>query len=93
MKKKLLNAIPYILGLLYLLCCLFNVEAWVKSHTEEYLFFVALAWFASVILAVIFIVLKLIRKRELNMYLPIFFFLIGLTIYIVARSIPCCTGS
>ena len=90
--KKVLKCVPYIIGLIYLIYCLFNVELWVKSHTEEYLFFVALAWLVSVILAVIFVVLKLIQKRDLNMYLPVYFFLIGLIIIIVARSIPCCTG-
>ena len=92
MKKKFLNIIPYIIGLIYLVYCLFNVNTWVKSHTEEYLFFVMLAWFVAIVLALVFLVLRLIKKQNLKMYLPIFFFVIGLIVYVVASNIPCCTG-
>ena len=92
MKKKILNIIPYMLGLIYLAYCLFNVEAWVKSHTEEYLFFVILVWIVAMILAVVFLVLRLTKKQKLKMYLPLFFFVIGLIVYVVALNIPCCTG-
>ena len=91
-KKKMLNIIPFIIGLIYLAYCLINVDAWVKSHTEKYLFFVFLVWFIAVIIAVVFIGLRLIKKRNLKMYLPIFFFVIGLIVYVVALNIPCCTG-
>ena len=92
LKKKLLNIIPYIIGLIYLAYCLFNVNDWVKSHTEEYLFFVMLAWLVAIILALVFLVLRSIKKQNLKMYLPIFFFVIGLIVYVVATNIPCCTG-
>ena len=92
MKKKVLNIIPYILGLSYLAYCLLNVDAWVKSHTEEYLFYVMLAWLVAIFLALVFIVLRLIKKQNLKMYLPVFFFVIGLVVYVVASNIPCCTG-
>ncbi|MEE0409463.1 MAG: hypothetical protein UD759_01655 [Clostridia bacterium] len=92
MKKKILNIIPYIIGLVYLAYCLINVDAWVKSHTEEYLFFVMLAWLVAVIIALVFLALRIIKKRNLKMYLPIFFFVIGLIVYVVALNIPCCTG-
>lgn len=92
MKKKFLGVIPYILGLIYLAYCLFNVEAWVKSHTEEYLFFVILAWGVAVIFAIVFLMLRLIKKQNLKMYLPLFFFVIGLIIYVVALNIHCCIG-
>lgn len=92
MKKKLLNIIPYIIGLIYLAYCLFNVDAWVKSHTEEYLLFIILSWLVAVILAIVFIVLRLIKKQSLKIYLPVYFFAIGLIIYVVASNIPCCTG-
>ena len=92
MKKKILNIIPYIIGLIYLAYCLFNVNAWVKSHTEEYLFFVMLAWLVAIIIALVFLVLRLIKKQNLKMYLPVFFFVIGLIVYVVSSNIPCCTG-
>ena len=92
LKKKLLKIIPFILGLTYLAYCLLNVDSWVKSHTEEYLFFVILAWIVAVILAVVFLVLRLIKKQKLKMYLPLFFFVIGLIVYVIASNIPCCTG-
>ena len=92
MKKKILNIIPYMLGLIYLAYCLLNVEAWVKSHTEEYLFFVVLTWLVAVILTIVFLTLRLVKNRPLKMYLPLFFFVIGLIIYFVAINIPCCTG-
>ena len=92
MKKKILNIIPYMLGLIYLAYCLFKVEAWVKSHTEEYLFFVVLTWLVAVILTIVFLMLRLVKNRPLKMYLPLFFFAIGLIIYFVAINIPCCTG-
>ncbi len=92
MKKKILNIIPYIIGLVYLAYCLINVDAWVKSHTEGYLFFVMLAWLVAVIFAIIFLVLRLIKKQNLKMHLPVFFFVIGLIVYVVALNIPCCTG-
>ncbi len=92
MKKKLLNIIPYILGLIYLAYCLFNVEAWKRSHLEEYLFFVALAWVVAIIIAIVFLVIRLRKKQNLKMYLPLFFFGIGLIVYVVALNIPCCTG-
>ena len=92
MKKKIINIIPYIIGLIYLAYCLFNVESWVKSHTEKYLLFVLMAWLVAVILAVIFVALRLIKKQKLKMYLPLFLFAIGLIVYVVALSIPCCTG-
>ena len=92
MKKKLWNILPHLLGLIYLACCLLNVDAWVKSHTEEYLFFVFLAWIVAVILAVVFLVLRLMKKQNLKMDLPVFFFVIGLVVYVVALNIPCCTG-
>ena len=91
-KKKFINIIPYIIGVIYLVYCLLNVESWVKSHTEEYLFFVITAWMVAVILAVVFVVLSLIKKQKSKMYLPLFFFSIGLIIYFVAINIPCCTG-
>ena len=92
MKKKILNIIPYMLGLIYLAYCLLNVEAWVKSHTEEDLFFVFLTWLVAVILTIVFLTLRLVKNRPLKMYLPLFFFVIGLIIYFVAINIPCCTG-
>ena len=92
MNKKFLNTIPYILGLTHLIYCLFNVDSWVKSHTEEYLFFVALAWAIAVITAIILFVLNLTKKQKYKFYLPTFFFVVGAVVYIVALSIPCCTG-
>ena len=92
MKKKVINIIPYIIGVIYLVYCLLNVESWVKSHTEKYLLFVLLAWLVAVILAVIFVALRLIKKQKIKMYLPLFFFAIGLIVYVVALSIPCCIG-
>lgn len=92
MKKKVINIIPYIIGVIYLVYCLLNVESWVKSHTEKYLLFVLMAWLVAVILAVIFVALRLIKKQKIKMYLPLFFFAIGLIVYVVALSIPCCTG-
>ena len=92
MKKKVINIIPYIIGVIYLVYCLLNVESWVKSHTEKYLLFVLMAWLVAVILAVIFVALRLIKKQKLKMYLPLFLFAIGLIVYVVALSIPCCTG-
>ncbi|MBR5307353.1 MAG: hypothetical protein IKU43_01160 [Clostridia bacterium] len=90
MKKKFINIIPYLIGVIYLAYCLFNVESWVKSHTEKYLLFVLMAWLVAVILAVIFVALRLIKKQKTKMYLPLFFFAIGLIVYAVALSIPCC---
>ena len=81
MKKKILNIIPYIIGLVYLAYCLINVDAWVKSHTEEYLFFVMLAWLVAVIIALVFLALRIIKKRNLKMYLPIFFFCYWITCF------------
>ncbi len=92
MKKKFSNLIPYMIGLIYLAYCLINVDDWVKSHTEEYLFFVVLTWLVAVILTIVSLVLRLVKKRPLKMYLPLFFFAIGLIIYFVAINIPCCTG-
>ena len=92
MKKKVINIIPYIIGVIYLVYCLLNVESWVKSHTEKYLLFVLMAWLVAVILAVIFVALRLIKKQKLKMYLPLFLFAIGLIVYVVALNIPCCTG-
>ncbi|MBQ8525508.1 MAG: hypothetical protein IJ460_02145 [Clostridia bacterium] len=92
MKKKILNIIPYIFGLIYLAYCLLNVDAWVKSHTEEYLFFVILAWIVAVILAIVFIALRVLNKQKLKIHLPVFFFVIGFIVYVVAANIPCCTG-
>ena len=92
MKKKILNIIPYIVGLEYVTYCIFNVDVWVKRHTEEYLFFVMLAWLVAVIIAAVFLVLRLFKKQDVKMYLPIFFFVIGLIVYVVASNTPCCTG-
>lgn len=92
MNKKILNIIPYMLGLFYLAYCMLNVNAWVKSHNKEYLFFVILAWVVAIILTVVFLVLRLIKKQKLKMYLPLLFFVIGLIVYVVASNIPCCTG-
>ena len=90
MRNKLLNIIPYILGVIYLAYCLFNVENWVKSHTEEYFIFVVLAWAVAIILSIVFLILRFIKKQNLKMYLPIFFFVIGLIVYLVALNISCC---
>ena len=46
----------------------------------------------AIILALVFIVLRLIKKQNLKMYLPVFFFVIGLIVYVVASNIPCSTG-
>ena len=92
MKKKFINIIPYIIGVIYLVYCLLNVESRVKSHTEKYLLFVLMAWLIAVILAVIFVALRLIKRQKIKMYLPFFIFTIGLIVYVVALSIPCCTG-
>lgn len=92
MKKKILNIIPYIIGLIYLVYCLFNVNGWVKSHAEGYLFFAALAWFVAIVLALVFFALRFIKKQNFKMYLPLFFFIIGLIVYVVALNIPCCSG-
>lgn len=92
MKKNFLKILPYALGLVYLAYCLINIEAWVLSHTEEYLFFVILAWIVAIILTTVFLVLRLIKKKNYKFYLPIFFFIIGFVINVVATNIPCCTG-
>jgi len=90
MKKKIQNIIPYIIGLIYLAYCLFNIENWVKNHTEKYLFFVFTAWIVAFILAMVIVALRLIKKQKVKMYLPTFFFVIGLIVYVVAFNIPCC---
>lgn len=92
MKKKFINISPYLIGVIYLAYCLFNVESWVKSHMEECLFFVIIAWMVAVILAVVFGVLSLIKKQKFEIYLPLFFFSIGFVVYVVALNIPCCIG-
>ena len=92
MKKKILNIIPYLIGLMYLAYCLLHVHSWVTSHLEDYLFFAALAWVVAAICAIISLVLTFTVKRKFNFYLPAFFLVIGLIVYIVAINIPCCTG-
>lgn len=92
MKKKIINIIPYIIGIIYLAYCLCNVEVWVKRHMEEHFLFIFIAWFLAVIFACVSIVLWLVKKQSLKMNLPVFFFVIGLIIDIVARKIPCCIG-
>ena len=88
MKKNFLKILPYALGLVYLAYCLINIEAWALGHTEEYLFFVILAWIVAIILTTVFLVLRLIKKKTINF----FFFIIGFVINVVATNIPCCTG-
>ena len=92
MKKKVLNIIPYLIGLIYLAYCLSHVHSWVTSHLEDYLFFAALVWVVAAICTIISLVLTFTVKRKFNFYLPAFFLVIGLIVYIVAINIPCCTG-
>ena len=91
MKKKVLNATPYIVGLLYLIYCLANINYWVKSHLG-FGFYVLIPWFIAVLLSVSFIVVKILTKKRITFYLPLFFLFIGLIINIVGSSIPCCVG-
>lgn len=92
MIKNLLNTIPYIFGFVYFAYCLINIDAWVKSHNEEYLLFVIFVWIVAVFLAVIVILLRLIKKRKLKLHLPLFLFVIGLIVCVIASNTPCCIG-
>ena len=88
MKKKIMNIVPYILGLLYLAYCLNNVTLWVTSHMDEHMLYIMLSWLVAAVL----LVLKLLKKINIKIYLPIFYFAIGLIVYIVASGTPCCIG-
>ena len=92
MKKKILNIIPYMLGLIYLAYCMNNIKSWVLSHTDEYFFYVILAWAVAIVHATVLTVLRVTKKQKYKFYLPVFFFAIGLVIYMVAYNIPCCSG-
>ena len=91
MKKKVLNILPYIAGLLYLIYCMANINYWVKSHLE-FGFYVLIPMFIAIVLSVSFIVARIFAKKKLNFYLPLFFMVIGLVINIVGSNIPCCVG-
>ncbi len=72
MKKKILHLIPYIMGAAYLIYCLFQVDSWVESHIEEYLFFVMVAWIFAAIITIVLIALRFITKKKYKFYLPLF---------------------
>ncbi len=91
MKNKVLNAIPYIVGLLYLVYCMVNINYWVKSHLG-FGFYVLIPILIAVVLSISFIVARLFTKKKLNFYLPLFFLIVGLVINIVGSNIPCCVG-
>jgi len=91
MKKKVLNILPYIAGLLYLIYCMANINYWVKSHLE-FGFYVLIPMFIAIVLSVSFIVARIFAKKKLNFYLPLFFLVIGLVINIVGSNISCCMG-
>lgn len=91
MKKKVLIATPYIAGVLYLIYCLANINYWVKSHLG-FGFYVLIPWFIAVLLFVSFIVVRILTKKRITFYLPLFFLIVGLIINIVGSSIPCCVG-
>ena len=88
MKRKILNAVPYILGLLYLAYCLKNVTLWVTGHMDEHMLYIMLVWAVAGVL----LMLKLLKKINIKIYLPVFYFAIGLIIYVIASRIPCCIG-
>jgi len=91
MKNKVLNILPYIAGLLYLIYCLANINYWVKSHLG-FGFYVLIPILIAIILFVSVIVARIFAKKKLNFYLPIFFLIVGLVINIVGSNIPCCVG-
>lgn len=91
MKKKVLNILPYIAGLLYLIYCMANINYWVKSHLG-FGFYVLIPWIVAVVLFISFILVRIFAKRKLNFYLPLFFLIVGLIINIVGSNIPCCVG-
>ena len=91
MKKKIIKLVPYISGLVYLAFCLFNVESWVKSHLG-YEGAVILPMAVAVILTAVFVALRIFTKKRPAFYLPVFYFVVGFVIDIVASNIPCCIG-
>ena len=91
MRKKVLNIIPYIAGLLYLIYCMANINYWVKSHLG-FGFYVLIPWIVAVVLFISFILVRIFAKRKLDFYLPLFFLIVGLVINIVGSNIPCCVG-
>lgn len=91
MKKKVLIATPYFSGLLYLIYCLANINYWVKSHLG-FGFYVLIPWLIAFSLFVLFVVVRILTKKRITFYLPLFFLVIGLIINIVGSSVPCCVG-
>ena len=91
MKKKVLNILPYIVGLLYLIYSMANINYWVKSHLG-FGFYVLIPILIAVILSISFIVARIFAKKKLNFYLPLFFLIVGFVINIVGSNIPCCVG-
>ncbi len=86
--KKFIN---YAAGCAYTAYCLFNINGWVKSHSDIGIY-VLIPWITAVIAAVLFLILKLFAKRKYNFAMPLFFLCIGIVISAVGLNIPCCTG-
>lgn len=91
MKKKILNVTPYVVGLIYLIYCLANINHWVKSHLGFW-FYVLIPIVIAIALSIIYIALKIFAKKKFNFYLPLFYLIIGFVINIVGSNIPCCVG-
>lgn len=91
MKKIILNVTPYILGLIYLVCCLANINHWVKSHLG-FGFYVLIPMAIAIVLSILCIALKIFAEKKFNFYLPLFYLIIGFVISIVGTNIPCFVG-
>lgn len=91
MRRKIINSIPYILGIIYLAYYLSNINYWIKSHIR-FEFYVLVPLVIAVLILLALIALRVFNKKKCNFYLPLFFLIIGIIINVVGSSIPCCTG-
>ena len=73
MKKKVLIAMPYIAGLLYLIYCMANINYWVKSHLG-FGFYALIPILIAVVLSIAFMIVRIFTKKKFDFYLPFLFF-------------------
>ncbi len=91
MRKKIVGAVPYLLGLIYLIDSLLNIEYWVAMHIG-YDGAVLLPFAIALIVSVILLMLRVFKKKKYNFCFPVFLLVIGMIINIVGSRIPCCSG-